>query len=245
VLLAVGTMTKLWPAAIAAVAVAWLVGRGERRAAIRSAVIFAVVCLAIGVPFAVAGDFPSTMVEFHAERPVQIESTAASVLEVVGGTHVTGDPFTQDRFKSNGLAGGPADLVLVLSSAALVLSSLAIVAVAARRPSHDGLVLAALAVTLAFVAFGKVLSPQYVCWLLPLAALAFGRGALLGPALVAGASLVTQVWFPGRYFDVVHQEWWAVTAVAVRNALLLLALAATARALARSPRPAAASRSTG
>jgi hypothetical protein len=100
-------------------------------------------------------------------------------------------------------------------------------------------VLAALAITLAFVAFGKVLSPQYLCWLLPLAAVAAGRGAILGPALVAAAALTTQLWFPSRYFDVVYQHPWALWAVGVRNALLLTALAATARALARSPRRAA------
>lgn len=244
-LLALGTMTKLWPAAVAAVAVAWLAGRGEWRAAVRSSVVFAAVCLAIGLPFAIVGDFPSTMVQFHVDRPVQIESTAASVLEMLGGTHVTGAPIAEDGFKSNGLDGGPADLVLALFTGALLISSLAIVALVARRPSPDAVVLAALAVTLAFVGFGKVFSPQYVCWLLPLAAVAYGRGARLGPALVALAALVTQLWFPGRYFDVVYQHDWAIVAVGVRNALILLALAATARALARSPGPAAAAPRSG
>ena len=68
---------------------------------------------------------------------------------------------------------------------------------------------------------------------------------LLGPALVAAAALTTQLWFPTRYFDVVHQHAWAVVAVGVRNGLLLLALAATVRALARSPRRAAAARRSG
>jgi hypothetical protein len=101
-------------------------------------------------------------------------------------------------------------------------------------------VLAALGVTLAAVVLGKVLSPQYLCWLLPLAAVAWARGARLPAALVAAASLLTQTWFPGHYFDVVFQEGWAVVAVGVRNVLLAWALVATARALARSPRRAAA-----
>lgn len=245
VLLALGTMTKLWPAAPAAVAVVWLAGRGETRLALRSAIAFAVVVLAVGVPFAALGDFPGSMVRFHLDRPVQIESTAATVLEVVGGSSVTGDPIRHDAFKSNGLDGGAADAVQALSTLALVAASLAVLWLAWRRPSTDALVLAALAVTLAFVTFSKVLSPQYVTWLLPLAAVAYGRGARLGPALVALASLATQLWFPGRYFDVVDQHAWAVVAVGVRNALLLAALAATARALARSPRRVAASPSTG
>lgn len=245
VLLALGTMTKLWPAAVAAVVVVWLAGRGETRLAVRSALAFGVVVLAVGVPFAALGDFPGSMVRFHVDRPVQIESTAATVLEVVGGSSVTGDPVRHDAFKSNGLDGGAAGAVQALSTLALIAASLAVLWLAWRRPSTDALVLACLAVTLAFVAFSKVLSPQYVTWLLPLAALAYGRGARLAPALVALAALVTQLWFPGRYFDVVYQHAWAVTAVGVRNALLLTALAATARALARSPRPCAGSPRTG
>jgi hypothetical protein len=238
--LAVGTMAKLWPAAIAVVAVAWLLGRGERRAARRATVVFAAVVLAIGVPFAVLGGFPGTMVRFHLERPVQIESTVASMLELLGGSRVTGLPVRLDRFKSNGLDGGAAGIVLALSTVALLACAAGFTVLAARRRTPAGLVFAALGITLAFVALGKVLSPQYLCWLLPLAAVAAAYGARLAAELTALAALVTQLWFPARYLEVVYQHGWAVTAVVVRNALLLAALAATVRALARSPRRAAA-----
>ncbi|HEU4975093.1 MAG TPA: glycosyltransferase 87 family protein [Baekduia sp.] len=247
-LLGAGTMAKLWPAAVAVVALAWLWGRGERRAAARATAAFAVVVLGLGVPFAALGGFPSDMVRFHLDRPVQIESTPATALELVGGTHVTGAPVIPDPYKSNGLDGGPADLVLALCTLALLAAAAAVAVLAARRPGVEALVLAALGVTLAFVALGKVLSPQYVCWLLPLAAVAWGRAgraAAVPAALTAAAALVTQAWFPRHYFDVVFQHGWAVVAVGVRNALLLLALAATARALARSPGPAAAPRRSG
>ncbi|MET0602181.1 MAG: hypothetical protein ABW167_09355, partial [Baekduia sp.] len=112
-------------------------------------------------------------------------------------------------------------------------------------PARAGLVLGALAITLAFVVFSKVLSPQYVVWLLPAAAVAAGHGYRLAPGLVAAASLMTQLWFPANYFDVVYQHAWAVVAVGVRNALLLAALVATARALARLPLRAAAAPHTG
>jgi hypothetical protein len=238
-MLGLGTMAKLYPAAVAIVAVAWLLGRGDRRAARRGAVAFAAVVLALGVPFAVLGGFPATMVRFHAERPVQIESSAASVLEVLGGSYVTGHPIRPDRFKSNGLDGGAAGVVLALTTLASLAVLAALTLLAARRPRTDALILAAFGVVLALVALSKVLSPQYLCWLLPLAAVAWARGAHVPAVLTAAAALVTQLWFPSHYFDVVDQEAWAVTAVAVRNALLLLALAATARALARFPGPGA------
>ena len=243
--LALGAMTKLWPGLIAAVAFCWLLGRGERTTALRAAAVFVVATLAIGLPFVADGGFPGPMIRFHLDRPVQIESTAATVLEIAGGSRVTGDPIRHDEFKSNGLDGGAADAVALLSTLALALSALAILGLAARRPSRDAVVLAALAITLAFVAFSKVLSPQYLVWLLPLAAIAAGRGARLAPVLIAAAGFVTQLYFPSHYFDVVFQHAGAVVEVGVRNALLLLALAATVRALARSPRPAAASPRSG
>ncbi|HEX5922491.1 MAG TPA: hypothetical protein VFY45_01585 [Baekduia sp.] len=245
VVLALATMTKLWPAALAAVAFCWLLGRRERRVALRAGAVFVLFVLAAGIPFAALGGFPSKMVDFHLDRPVQIESTAASVLEIIGGSSVTGDPVRHDRFKSNGLDGGAADAVAALSTLALLISAALILRLAARRPTRDGLVLAALSITLAFVVWSKVLSPQYVVWLLPLAAVAAGHGYRLAPALVAAASLTTQLWFPANYFDVVDQHAWAVVAVGVRNALLLAALVATVRALARSPLRAAAAPHTG
>jgi hypothetical protein len=243
--LAIGTMTKLWPAAIAAVAFAWLYGRGEVRRAIRSAAVFAAVVAVTAAPFVALGGFPSVMVKFHLERPVQIESTAATVLEITGGSYVTGDPIRHDRFKSNGLDGGAASAVADVSSLLLLATAIGIMLLVARRPSTDALVIAAAAVTLAFVCFSKVLSPQYVIWLMPLAAVAWWRGAPLGSALTWVASAATQAWFPRNYFDVVHQHAWAVVAVGIRNVILLAALAATVRALARSPRLGAAAPRTG
>ncbi len=139
--LALGTMVKLWPAALAAVALCWLLGRGERRVALRAGTVFTLVVLAAGIPFAALGGFPSKMVDFHLDRPVQIESTAASVLEVTGGSSVTGDPVRHDRFKSNGLDGGAADAVAALSTLALLISAALILRLAARRPTREGLVL--------------------------------------------------------------------------------------------------------
>ncbi|HEY4095725.1 MAG TPA: glycosyltransferase family 87 protein [Baekduia sp.] len=239
-LLALGTMAKLYPAAVALVVLAWLLGRGDRRAALHGATVFAAIVLVLGVPFAAVGGFPSVMVRFHLDRPVQIESSAASVLEIVGGSAVTGAPVRPDAFKSNGLDGGAAKAVQTLTTLASLVAVLGLAALASRRPRTDALLLATFGVTLALVALSKVLSPQYVCWLLPPAAVLWARGHPAPALLTAAAALTTQLWFPSHYFDVVYQHGWAVTAVAVRNLLLLLALAATARALARSPRRAAA-----
>jgi hypothetical protein len=92
-------------------------------------------------------------------------------------------------------------------------------------------VVASLAATLAFALFGKVLSPQFVIWALPLGALALAWGRYALAAAVALAAALTQLEFPAHYFDVVEREPLALALVAVRNAVLLVALGLALREL--------------
>ncbi|MDX6690642.1 MAG: hypothetical protein QOG15_2099 [Solirubrobacteraceae bacterium] len=241
VLLGMGTMTKLFPALLAAAAVVWLVARGDRRAALRGAAIFAAVVVVISLPLSGAGYVNSF--RFHLDRPVQIESTPATVLFALGHSEVTGTNLRPDRFKSNGLDGGHADLVERVFSVALVLALAAIAALAARRPDARHLVLCGFAALLAFVSLGKVFSPQYVIWLAPFAALAWVWGQRTVAALTLGAIALTHVEFPSRYFDLINERGDVIRIVAARNVLLLAALTLLAASLARSHRPATAASS--
>ena len=156
--LGVGTMVKLFPAILAAVSALWLAARGQLREAVRGAVAFAVVVLVVAIPFISPGLVD--MVTFHLERPVQIESTPATVLFALGDSEVTGTNLRPDRFKSNGLDGGAAGPVAAMF-ALLQLAALAAAALLATR-GRDGrwLGLCSLAALRAFVALGQVLSPQ-------------------------------------------------------------------------------------
>jgi hypothetical protein len=232
-LLGAGTMTKLFPGLLAVVAFAWLLGRGERRAALRGGAIFVAVVLAISLPVAGSGYVDSFT--FHLERPVQIESTPATVLFALGGSDVTGTNLRPDRFKSNGLDGGHADAVEGLFVVVLAMTLTWIVILGARRPDPRHLVLCGFAALLAFVTLGKVLSPQYVIWLAPFAALAWVWGRRAVAALVAAAIVLTHVEFPSRYFDLINEQPEVVWIVAARNALLLAALVVLTSALAKTP----------
>ena len=232
--LGLGTVTKLYPALLVPVAVAWLIGRGEARAAWRGVAAFAAVVVAVSLP--VLCDGYVDQVRFHLERPVQIESAPASVLFALGDSSVTGHPVRPDRFRSNGLDGGPADTVAALF-AGLLLFAFALVVVLARRARDvRHLVLACFAAILAFVALGKVLSPQFMIWLAPFAALCASWRLWWPAALCAGAFALTLVEFPGRYFDLVFEEPALIVIVAARNALLLAALAVLIATLAGRPR---------
>jgi hypothetical protein len=94
---------------------------------------------------------------------------------------------------------------------------------------------------LAFVALGKVLSPQYVIWLAPFAALCWARGERLAGGLIALGVALTQVEFPRRYLDLVQGETWVFAVVALRNAALVAALIVV---LLSGRRAAAAARSS-
>ena len=75
---------------------------------------------------------------------------------------------------------------------------------ARRAPSR--LLRYAAACVCAFVAFGKVLSPQFLIWLVPLVAARPRPARACRDRLLAAALVDTLVWFPSRYFDYVDDS---------------------------------------
>ena len=86
--------------------------------------------LVVALPF--AGSGLVDMARFHLDRPVQIESSPATVLWAIGDSYVTGTNLTPDRFKSNGLAGGPAGAVQAVFSVLMIGGLLAAIPLARR-----------------------------------------------------------------------------------------------------------------
>jgi hypothetical protein len=230
-LLGVGAMTKLFPALLVPVAAAWLIASGRGREAARGFIAFAAVVAVFSLPFLGQGYIDAY--RYQLERPVQIESTPASVLFALGGSDVTGSPSVPDAYKSNGLVGGSADAVQALFTVLLVGVLALVVALVVRGPpTEDSLLLGSLAALLAFAALGKVLSPQFLIWLVPFAAIAWTRGERVLALMLGGAVLLTQLEFPGRYTSLVDEHTPVILLVAVRNAVLLAALGLTLARLA-------------
>jgi Glycosyltransferase family 87 len=206
--------TKVFPIVVVPVAVAWLLARGRRREAWQGVLVCGLVTVAIaGAAVAVSPDGAREAVRYHLDRPVQIESSPAMVLlglDAVGA----GDARSVESFRSDGLEHPASDAVMSVFLTALVaLVALLCVGVGRRAAGSRELVVASLAACAAFALFGKVLSPQFVIWAIPLGALAFAWRMHALAAAVALACVLTQIEFPAHYFDVVGREPAAVALV--------------------------------
>jgi len=234
-LLGAGAMTKGFPLVAAPVALAWLAGRGERRAALRGAAALAAVVVTVGLAaLLVSPGGTVDSIRYQVDRPLQVESTPATLLLA------TGSPTAVKSNRSDGLVHPAADALSIAFGLALAATVAGLAALAHRRRSERDLVLLALAAVVAFAALGRVLSPQFLVWLVPLAALAAAWRRWALAAASAGAIVLTLVEFPSRYFDLVAQEPFPIAVVAARNALLVAVVVMSARAAApaRSTAPA-------
>jgi hypothetical protein len=140
-----------------------------------------------------------------------------------------GDADSVKSHRSDGLEHPAGDALTIFCLA--VMLGLIVFVTARARGGPRNLVLASLAAVAAFAAFGKVLSPQYMLWLVPLGALAFAWRLHALAAATAAAAVLTQVEFPGRYFDLVDREPFPVAVIALRNLVLTAVLVLALRAL--------------
>ena len=242
-----GVMTKAFPLAVVPVVLAWLVARGRRREAWQAGLACAaVIAVTAGAAVAASPKGAVDAVRYHLDRPAQIESSPALVLLGLDAAGA-GEARSVASHRSDGMLHPAADAVTSLFVTALVaLVTLLCVGVAGRerlrnRRLHHGahsvehrareLVIASLAACTGFALFGKVLSPQFVMWVLPLGALALAWRLHALAGAVALAAALTQIEFPAHYFDVVAREPLAIALVVLRNLALLVALVLSVRAL--------------
>ena len=213
--------TKLFPAVIAPIAVVWIWRRHGRRAALLWLGLVVAVCAAVFLPFAViAPDGVRHSFTAQLGRPLQLESLGAAVLIALHNT--AGTTLHVFTTMSQNVSGPGAHAVAVLSSVAQVAALLAVWVLYARGPqTRERLLAYAAAAVTAFITFGKVFSPQYMVWLIPLVPLVRNRIAQV--LLVAGLVL-TQIEFPARYWALADNLRPSIAAVVLARDLVLVAL---------------------
>jgi hypothetical protein len=125
------------------------------------------------------------------------------------------------------LSGRGAGLAADLSTVAEVAAVVAVWILFARRRNPDGeaVLLASAAAVSVLVAFDRVLSPQYMIWLVPIVVLAGGRRWFAADALLLLVLGLTQTWFPWHYWSLAldHRAPWSWYLLARDLALVALA----------------------
>jgi hypothetical protein len=221
---------KLYPAVLVPLALAhvWR-ERGRREALLATAVGGAVVaaCFAPFVALAPQGVWAS--LHGQATRPLQIESLGSSLL--LGAHQAFGYGLAQEASHgSDNLAGALPDQLASAQGLAAAVVLLALWVGYARGPAdRDRLLRFAAAAVCAFIALGRVFSPQYLMWLVPLVPLVRGRRGYAASALFLSAMVLTQLWFPYRYLRLVYgldaRASWLVLARDLVLVVLLVVLA--------------------
>jgi hypothetical protein len=216
-LLGIGTALKLYPAVLLPIFARRFRSLG------RAAVAFLLAGAVLVLPFlAIAPGGVGYSLLTQIRRHLQIESLGASILlagSKLGIHHVN---WIRGKPGSIDLGGAAANVVAAASS----VGSLALVVAVAwaywrAADSDERLVTAAAAAIAAFTIFGKVLSPQYLTWLVPLVPFAAGRRGLwaAGTLLLALALSMPEYLFWGRHG--VERQNWTVWLLLFRNALLV------------------------
>ena len=237
-LLGVAVAAKLYPAVLVPLALAYVwQRRGRREALVCLGILAGVIAVAFGTFLALAPDGMAYSFGRQLGRPLQIESLGSSFF--LAAHHLFGlEIEMRSGHGSQNLDGlGPAVAGVLLSVAQLAV----LVWIWLRRPATaEALMRWSAAALVAFVALGKVLSPQFLIWLIPLVPLVAGRRGLLASGLLALALVLTQLWFPYRYWDLALEFDGVASGLVLARDLVLLAVLAvlvrdSRRAPARSP----------
>jgi len=222
--LGLAAAAKIFPVVIVPPALVYVWRRYGRREAVVCGAIFAGVLALCFLPFvrlSPGGVWDS--LHRQADRPLQIESLGSSFLLVA---HQFG-AWTVHLNLSHGSQNQGGSLASALAAFQSAVQALVVVVLwiaFARGPAMpERLVRYSAACVAAFVAFGKVLSPQFLIWLIPLVPLVRGRRGLVASAALAVGLVLTQLWFPYRYWDLaLRQDAFASWLVLARDLVLVL-----------------------
>lgn len=214
--LGLGVLTKIFPGALAGPA--WLATRPTGRGIAGVAAVVLTVLLGLGAWHLLSAGRAVESIRYHSERGLEVGSVYSGVLALasrIGGFPLK-DEYLHSSWELTGaLAGRTAALVPPIQIAALLL-----VLVRYRWSGLAVLPWSSAAILVAFILTGKVLSPQYLIWLLPFLAVLEGPRAVGARRLYLACCLVTFAVFPMLFVELCRFGLLALIVLNVRNALL-------------------------
>ena len=228
VLLGCAVAAKLYPAVVVPLAIVFVLRRSGRREALVFATVAASTLAGWVLPFLVLAPHGVwSSIAGQASRPLQLESLGASFL--LAAHQAWG--LSLELVPSHGSDNLGGHAAHTLASVQGVLAPLAIlglwIAFTRGEATRDRFLRFCAATVCAFVVLGKVLSPQYLIWLIALVPLVRGRRGAVASALFVAAMTLTQLWFPQHYLDLAYGFDTRASWLVLARDLALLALLAT------------------
>ena len=225
-LLALGALTKIYPLFLAPVYLVIAVRNRQYRTAGAGILTAVLIGAVFAVPFVIMGsDSIKSLADYHLQRGIQIESTYSSFLLM--GDKLGLDPVkTVFNFGSWNLVGRAAEVLSTLSGYLLMASLLIVYWFIYRRTkpgksqstrigAYSLLVICLVLIT------SKVLSPQYLVWLIPLVPLFVQRGLYIVLEVFIMTGVVTYYLFPHAYLALIDLQTVPVIFLIIRNFLLV------------------------
>jgi uncharacterized membrane protein len=236
-ILAIGTMTKLFPGLLAPLFLIYQWRRGGWRSTIPSIVTFAAIILLIAVPFLALdsqGFISSFMVQ--SQRALQLESVYSSLLLLGDSLRIISVQPYQGSISFD-LASSLSEPLARFSFVFMGLGLLLVYAfyywncrkltqatapVILEAPALADLLNYSFVAIAVGMITSKVFSPQFMVWLLPLFPLVSGRCRSAIWMIFLTAACLTWYIYPLRYWGLVDTQQTAVNVLILRNVLVIL-----------------------
>ena len=240
-LLAVATWIKVWPAAV----VLAVVAAGRRRLTVLLTGAAVTAGIAASVWMFGGLRFLTGFITMQSDRALQLEAPVTTPWVWLAALGQRGTTIYQNYAIATREVRGPGTSLVAAAMTPVmfvVIGAILVLLVLAVRRSRDRaqlVLLGALALVTTFVVLNKVGSPQYMLWIAPVVVVGVAHNWALwrAPAyLILLIGLLTTLIFPIFYLPLVHGDGAALLLLTLRNALLVVLLGWSVRALWRTVR---------